>query len=386
MRNLRQLLTFVFCLIVLPVSYSTMSAADGQYFVYIGTYTGPQSKGIYLCRLDSVTGKLEPPELAAEEVNPSFLALHPSGRFLYAVSEIAGFNGQRAGAVAAFAVDSKTGKLRLLNRVSSRGAGPCHVVVDKTGKNALVANYGGGSIAVLPIGEDGRLAEASAFVQHKGSSINPSRQKGPHAHSINLAPDNRFALVTDLGLDQVLVYRFDAARGSLSAGDPPFVGVTPGTGPRHLAFNPEARFVYVINELQSTMTALAYDAGKGSLRELQALSTLPAGFSGENSTAEVELHPSGGFLYGSNRGHDSIALFSVDRANGRMTTVEQTPTGGKTPRSFAIDPTGKFLLAANQDSGSIVVFRIDPKSGRLTPTGQKIDVPSPVCLRYLAIK
>jgi 6-phosphogluconolactonase len=319
-------------------------------------------------------------------VNPSFVALHPNGRYLYAVSEVSAFNGQRTGAVNAFSVDPASGRLTLLNKVSSHGDGPCHLVVDKTGKNVLVANYGGGSVSVLPITEDGRLAEASSSIQHRGSSVNPARQKQPHAHSINLSPDNRFALVADLGLDQILTYRLDPIKGMLAPGDPPFARVNPGAGPRHFVFHPGGAFAYAINELQSTITAFAYDPARGTLKELQSITTLPQGFNGESWTAEIEMHPSGRFLYGSNRGHDSIAVFSVDPATGMLTPVEQIPSGGKTPRGFGLDPGGSFLLAANQNSDNLVVFRVDLKTGRLSPTGQKLEVPSPVCVDFLAIR
>jgi 6-phosphogluconolactonase len=386
MRNLQRSLALLLSIVFLQLVGPSIRAAEGKFFVYVGTYTGPKSKGIYLFRLDGADGNLTPLGLAGEMVNPSFVAVHPSGRFLYAVSEIAVFNGQRTGAVSSFSVDPATGKLTLLNEVSSHGGGPCHVVVDKAGRNVLVANYGGGSVAVLPIGEDGRLAEATSSVQHKGSSVNPTRQKQPHAHSINLSPDNRFALVADLGLDQILTYRFDAAKGLLTPGDPPFARVNPGAGPRHFAFLPGGAFAYAINELQSTITAFAYDSSAGTLRELQSISTLPQGVQGGNSTAEIQAHPSGRFLYGSNRGHDSIAVFSVDPTTGALTPVEQVSSGGKTPRGFGIDPGGRFLLAANQNSDNLVVFRIDPKNGRLTPTGQKFEVPSPVSVEFLPIR
>lgn len=359
-------------------------AGNGEYFVYIGTYTRGESKGIYAYRLQVPTGELTSLGLAAETPNPSFLALHPSRRFVYAVSEIATYEGQKSGAVSGFAVDPKTGKLSFLNKAASGGGGPCHLVVDKAGKNVLVANYGGGSVAVLPVRKDGRLAEASAFVQHSGSSVNPKRQQGPHAHSINLSPDNRFAVAADLGLDQVLVYRFDPSKGSLAANDPAYAKVNPGAGPRHFAFHPDGRFAYVINELQSTVTAFAYDAGRGVLKELQTITTLPKDFAGENYTAEVQVHPTGKFLYGSNRGHDSIAVFAVDAAKGTLTPVEHVSTQGKTPRNFGIDPTGSYLFAANQNTGNIVIFRIDAKTGRLKPTGQVLEVPSPVCVKFMA--
>ena len=359
--------------------------SDAIQRVYIGTYTRGESKGIYLCRLDMKSGELSTPVLAGETANPSFLAIHPSGEYLYAVGELGQFGGKRSGAVSAFRVDRQTGTLDLLNQQPSGGAGACHLVVAGTGKNVLVANYGGGSIAVLPIRDDGRLKEATAFVQHEGSSVNPRRQRGPHAHSINVDPANRFVFVADLGLDKVLVYRLDATKGTLAPNDPAWASVKPGAGPRHFAFHPSGRSAYVINELQSTVTAFAYDAQQGILSEQQTISTLPSGFTENNSTAEVQVHPSGKFLYGSNRGHDSIAVFSIDAATGRLTPVEHESTQGKTPRNFGIDPTGTFLLAANQNSHTIVVFRIDQVTGALTPTGRKVEVPSPVCVKMIQL-
>jgi 6-phosphogluconolactonase len=359
--------------------------AMGEYFVYVGTYTVQKSsKGIYVCRFDSATGKLTSLELAADTVNPTFLAVHPNRRFLYAANEISDYKGQKSGGVSAFAIDRGTGKLTFLNEVASRGADPCHLVVDKTGKYVLVANYTGGSVAVFPVGADGRLGAATAFVQHAGSSVNPARQEGPHAHSINLSPDNRFAIAADLGLDELLVYRFDPARGTVAANNPPFAKVNPGAGPRHFTFLPGGSFAYVINEMGSTVTAFSYDAAGGVLRTLQTISTLPKGFAGQNDDAEVQALPSGKFLYGSNRGHDSIAVFAIDAGRGTLTPVEHVSTQGKTPRNFAIDPTGAYLLAENQDSDSIVVFHIDSKTGRLTPTGQTLEVPSPVCVKFVA--
>jgi len=352
--------------------------------VYVGTYTGAKSEGIYLLRLDLQRGTLTPVGLAAKTPSPSFLAVHPNRPFLYAVSEIDSFGGKKTGAVSAFAFRPKSGKLELLNQHSSGGTGPCYLVVDRTGKNVLVANYGGGSVAVLPIGADGRVSEATAFIQHQGSSIDPHRQEGPHAHSINLDSGNRFAVAADLGLDKLLVYRFDAAKGTLVANDPPWTSVKPGAGPRHFAFHPSGRYAYVINELQCTVTAFGYDAEHGILKELETVSTLPEGIKEGYSTAEVQVHPSGKFLYGSNRGHDSIAVFAIDPKTGKPSLVENQSTEGKTPRNFGIDPTGTYLLAANQDSDSIVMFRIDPSTGRLKPTGQKVSVPSPVCVKFVA--
>lgn len=351
--------------------------------VYVGTYTGKQSKGIYLLELDLATGALASKGLAGEAVNPSFLAIHPSQRFLYAVGEVSNFDGTKGGGVSAFALDPKDGKLALLNQQSARGAGPCHIVVDREGKNVLVANYGGGSVAALPIGADGKLAPATGFVQHKGSSVNPKRQEAPHAHSINLDAAGRFAFAADLGLDKVLVYRFDPAKGTLAESGS--ASVAPGAGPRHFAFHPSGKYAYVINEIANTVTGFAYNAEGGALKEVQTITTLPADFKGTSHTAEVVAHPSGKFLYGSNRGHDSIAIFAVDPATGKLTAVGHEPTGGKTPRNFNIDPTGTYLLAANQNSGTIVVFRIDPQTGRLKDTGHKAEVPAPVCVKFVPV-
>jgi 6-phosphogluconolactonase len=285
--------------------------------------------------------------------------------------------------VGAFAIDPKSGKLTSLNQESSGGAGPCHLIVDGAGRCVLVANYGGGSVAALPIHPDGRIAHASAFVRHQGKSVDPRRQDKPYAHSINLDAAGRFAFAADLGADKVFVYRYDGARGTLVANDPPAAKVAPGAGPRHFAFHPNGRAAYVINELDSTVTAFRYDPEKGILTETQAVSTLPSGFTGKSWTAEVVVHPSGKFLYGSNRGHDSIAIFAID-ASGKLTVVGHQPTQGKTPRNFAVDPTGRFLLAANQDSNTIVLFRIDRQRGRLEPTGDVVEAPMPVCIKMMA--
>ena len=379
-------LTILLLVIALAPSILRPAArpAAQKYLVYVGTYTNHGSKGIYAFRLDSATGELTSLGLAAETAEPSFLAVDSSGRFLYAANETANYNGQPTGAVSAFAIDPKTGKLSFLNKVSSRGEDPAHVALDRTDRYALVSNYTGGSAAVFPVLKDGRLGEASWFVQHQGSSVNPERQKGPHAHAIALSPDNRFAVVADLGLDQLLVYGFDAAKGTLGA-KPQIVTASPGAGPRHLVFSSDSRFLYAINELQSTVATYSYDSATGALHELQTISTLPKGFSGSNTAAEIEIHPSGRFLFASNRGDDSIAVFAIDSLTGTLTQVETHATGGKTPRNFAIDPAGSWLLAANQDSEDIVVFRIDRKTGRLTPTGDLVLVPSPTCLKFVAL-
>ncbi len=359
----------------------------GTCLVYVGTYTGPKSQGIYAYRLDLASGQCTPLGLAAEVKSPSFLAVHPNRKYLYAVSEIDQLDGKPAGGVSAFAIDAASGKLKLLNQQSSGGAGPCHLVVDASGKTVLVANYGGGSVAALPIESDGSLRPASTFIQHTGHSITPERQAGPHAHSINVDPNNRFAVAADLGLDQVLVYRLDPAAGKLTPNDPPSTSVAPGSGPRHFAFHPSGKYAYVINEILCTATAFAYDPQAGKLTELQTITTLPDGIKvrPELSTAEIQVHPSGKFVYGSNRVHDSITVFAVDDKTGKLSFVQNQSTLGKVPRGFGIDPSGKYLLAGNQDSHTVVVFRIDPQSGKLTLTGQKLEVGSPVCVKFVTL-
>jgi 6-phosphogluconolactonase len=369
---------------------SGASAADrpevAKYRVYVGTYTNSTSRGIYLLELDAASGALTSKGLAGESVNPSFLAVHPSRKFLYAVGEVGEFNGEKTGAVSAFTIDTASGSLSLLNQQSSRGQGPCYVAVDRPGKNVLVANYGSGSVACLPIGGDGRLAPASSFIQHAGSSVDPQRQKEPHAHSINLDAANRFAVAADLGLDKLLVYRFDAGKGTLTPNEPPSARLAPGAGPRHFAFHPDGKHAYVINEMLCTVSAFDYDSERGVLNMIETVSTLPDIQRAKNySTAEVQVHPSGRFLYGSNRGHNTIAIFAINPANGRLRRVGNQSTGGKTPRNFGIDPTGSYLLAANQDSGTVVAFRIDPQSGQLQSTGQSVEVPKAVCVKFVPL-
>lgn len=359
------------------------AAAQKEMIVYIGTYTRQNSKGIYAWRFQPSSGKLTSIGLVGETSNPSFLAIHPNRRFLYAVNEDNTFQGKPAGGVTAFSIDAKTGQLKLLNQVSSGGTGPCHVALDKTGKWLFVANYGGGSVAAYPVHDDGSLGEASAFVQHKGSSVSP-RQRGPHAHSANISPDNKFVLFADLGLDQILTYRID--EGKLPPGDPPFSKIAPGSGPRHMAFHPKGKFAYVCSEIAATVTACAYDASNGSLKELQTISIVPPDYAGAKGAAEIAVHPNGKFVYASNRdtsnkGNDVITTFAVDPEKGTLTEVEHTQVG-KIPRSFAIDPTGRFLFEANQDGASVLVYRIDPKTGKLTATGDKLDVPLPVCVVF----
>jgi 6-phosphogluconolactonase len=317
--------------------------------------------------------------------NPSFLAIHPSGKYLYSVSEVNDSEGKPGGAVSAFSLDRKTGELKMLNHQSSEGQGPCHVSTDKTGKVAMVANYGSGSIASYPIKADGSLDKAASAIQHEGSSVVPMRQAGPHAHSINISPDNRFAVAADLGLDKLLIYKVDAATGKLAANDPPFVKTPEGGGPRHFAFHPSGRFAYNCNEIKSSVTAYTFDPSKGSLTEIQTITTLPEAVE-RNSTAEIQVHPSGKFVYCSNRGHDSLAIYTVDEKTGKLTAAGQQKTGGRTPRNFGIDPTGAYIVACNQATDNVAVFKVDQNSGKLTQVGDMVSVPAAVCVKFLEVE
>jgi 6-phosphogluconolactonase len=357
--------------------------APGTQLVYFGTYTSPRSKGIYVAQFNPDGGQLSAAELAAETPNPTFLAPGPQGRTLYAVNEVGDFDGKHQGAVSAFRVDARTGKLTLLNQQPSGGSGPCHLAVAEDGKCVLVANYGSGSIAALPIERDGRLRQPSVTVQHQGSSVNHQRQEGPHAHFISWGPENRLVFTCDLGLDKVLIYRLGEAGGSLTPNDPPAFALKPGSGPRHMAFHPDGRMAFILNELSSTLTVCAYDRGSGELKEVQTLSTLPEGFSGANTCAEVAVHPSGHFVYASNRGHDSIAVFAVEETGGKARAVQHQRTGGRTPRHFALDPTAKWLLAENQDSNEVAVFEVNPQTGQLAATERSQPVGAPVCAVFI---
>lgn len=360
-------------------------AAGNHYLAYVGTYTNKTaSKGIYAFRYDASSGKLEPPGVAAETPDPSWVAIHPNGKLLYAANE-AGKNSM----VSAFALDAKTAKLTLLNQLPALGEDPCYLSLDKTGKYLLVANYTSGNVVVFPIGADGKLGPATANLRDEGTlGPNKERQDGPHAHWIETSAGNRFAYVTDLGLDRVLIYKFDADLGRLSRPDPSQpeafqAALPPGAGPRHLAFSRDGNFMYVLGELQSTVTTFANEA-REKYRAVQSVSALPAAFSGRNDAAEIALHPSGKFLYTSNRGLDSIAVFQVD-SGGLLRLAANVRTGGKEPRHFAIDPSGNYLFAENQLSDKIVTFRIDQKTGALTPTGASLEVPSPVSIAFLPL-
>jgi 6-phosphogluconolactonase len=352
--------------------------------VYIGTYTGGKSEGIYVYRL-AASGDLEFISVAKEVDNPSFLAIAPQQDFLYSVSEVGNLAGKPSGGVSAFSIDKTTGELTFLNQQASHGTSPCHLSIDATGQYILVANYGSGSAAVLPVLSGGELGEATDVAQHSGSGADPRRQKGPHAHSIVLDRTNRFAFVPDLGLDKIMIYQLDLTRGKLKPNDEPWAKVNAGSGPRHFTFHPGGGYAYVINELDSTLTAFTYDETNGRLREIQTISALPEDFSDTSHCADVHILPSGRFLYGSNRGHDSIVVCEIDKDTGKLTCVGYESTQGKSPRGFAIDPTGNFLLAANQNSDSVVTFRIHQETGELTPTGHITEVSMPVCLKMIQV-
>lgn len=353
-----------------------------DWWVYIGTYSGENSRGIYRAHFNTRTGVLGAPELSAEVASPSFLALHPSKDVLYAVSETWDA-AKPEGSVHAFEIQRPDGKLTAHGQQSSGGQGPCHLTVERSGRAVLVANYGNGSIAAVPLDKAGRMLQTTSIIQHRGSSVNQARQSGPHAHVIVPDPRNRFALVCDLGLDKVLVYKLGRQEPWLTPNEVYGAPVTPGAGPRHLAFHPDGRSVYVINEMGSSIDVFSYGPRDGALTPVQTVSTLPAGFAGESSCAEIQVHPSGKFVYASNRGHDSIAVYAWDGAGRRLTLVEHQSTLGKTPRHFAIAPGGRWLLAENQDSDSLVVFRIDPATGRLTASGGQQKVGKPVCAVFV---
>ena len=370
------------CGLALGSPLKRRSSSKGELFVYVGTYTtNGRSEGIYVCTLNLSTGELRQVDVAKGVANPSFLTLDPEKRFLYAVNEVKEFEGKASGAVSAFSIDKRTGGLKLINQQASGGSGPCHLSMDQTGKFLLVANYDAGSFEVLPV-RDGALGAPTDIVQHAGSSVNPKRQASPHAHCVVTDKHNRRVFVSDLGLDKIMIYAFDSRSGKLSPNQPAWAQTKPGAGPRHFAFHRNARWAYVINELDSTMSAFAYDQERGELREMQTISTLPASFAGKSSCAEVQVAPSGKFLYGSNRGHDSIVVFSIDQTTGKLNLVEHALTQGKVPRNFAIDPAGRWLLAANQNSDTVVSFAIDPGSGRLSPTGHSVGIPVPVCVAF----
>lgn len=399
-------LAFAFALLAIPAAL----AQDNDYFMYVGTYTGfkyvhhsktwgvgdSHSKGIYVSRFHAATGEVSEPELAAEVVNPSFLTISPNHRFLYAVSEDPLSLGpplDHSSYVSAFAIDSATGKLRLLNTAPASGTSTCYISIDKTGKFVMMANFGSGSVSVVRVKEDGSLGELTAFIQNVGGSVDPSIQTAPHPHWIGVSPDNRYVVVSDLGMDKVQIFRFDAETGKLSPPDPPFATVYPGGGPRHFAFHPTAKFGYQLSEMSGTVDVYAWDSTKGALTEVQRAQTVPHDFFGGNHSGELEIHPSGKFLYESNRrtqsefvrGPESIGVFAIDQKDGTLTPVEQVDSGGIMPRNFKIDPTGAYLFSANQLTNNIVVLKIDSTTGRLTRTGKELKVDTPVCIQFARV-
>ncbi|WP_026464119.1 lactonase family protein [Adhaeribacter aquaticus] len=365
-----------------PLSSLANSIYKGnEVMFYVGTYAKPDAESIFLYSLNTETGAINRVAAFKAGENPSYLTLDSKRRFLYAVHETGNYEGQKSGAVSAFSIDQKNGNLILLNTQASLGASPCYISLDKGDKNALIANYSGGNVAVLPIQANGQLSPSSSMDQHEGSSVNTRRQKEAHAHSIMLDAANKYAFSADLGTDSIYRYLYDAKNGKITATNPPAVKVTPGAGPRHMAFHPNGKLFYLINELDGTVKAFAYTAQNGDLKELQTISTLPADFSGQSSCADLHVSPNGKFLYGSNRGHNSIVVYAIDAKTGKLTLVQHVSTEGKTPRNFTIDPSGKILLVANQDSNNIISFKINQQSGKLTPTGNQAEVPSPVCLQ-----
>jgi 6-phosphogluconolactonase len=371
------------CGLALKSPLKAWQSSKRELIVYVGTYTdNGRSEGIYVCRLDLSSGGLKKIDVAKGVANPSFLTVDPRTRFLYAVNEVKEFEGKASGAVSAFSIDSASGGLKLVNQQTSGGSGPCHLALDGSGKFLLVANYDAGSFEVLPI-RQGALGAPVDLIQHRGSSVNPKRQAGPHAHCVVTDKNNRRVFVADLGLDKIMIYDFDSRTGKLTPNQPPSFQTRPGAGPRHFAFHHNGRWAYIINELDSTMSALTYDRASGELRETQTISTLPADFTGKSFCAELEVAPAGNFLYGSNRGHDSIVVYSIDQTTGKLGLVEHISTQGKFPRNFAIEPGGRWLLAANQNSDSVVSFAIDARSGKLSPSGHSVEIPVPVCVAFL---
>jgi 6-phosphogluconolactonase len=408
-RRLRPSLCVVVLLALALAAGHTVSAQDNDFFTYFGTYTGfkyvrrsktqlvgqSKSKGIYVSRFHPATGEISEPELAAEIVNPSFLAVNPNNRFLYAVTEDPLSLGpplDHASYVSSFSIDSATGKLRLLNTLPTGGTSTCFLSLDKAGRYLFLANFGSGSISVLRVKDDGSLGEMTAFVQHLGHSVNPVIQTGPHPHSILVSPDNRYVIVSDLGLDKILVYHFDANTGQLSPLDPVFATVQPGGGPRHFTFVPSGKFAYQLSEMSGIVNVFAWDPTRGTLTPVQEVPTIPHDLLADNHSAEIQTDAKGAFLYESNRrtrndnadwGPDTIGVFKIDPGNGTLTHVQDASSGGIMPRNFSIDPTGKYMFVLHQVSNDVVLFQIDPTAGKLTNTGKEIKVDTPVCIVFV---
>jgi 6-phosphogluconolactonase len=356
--------------------FALLHAVHGEdLFVYFGTHTAGAGKGFSLAHFDTISGALSKPEFLLEAPAPAYFIIAPDSRHLYTCNS--------TGFVSAYAIDPATGRLTLLNQKPAGGGDPSYISLDATAQFILDANYDGGNIAVWKIAPDGGIGERTAFVQHTGKSVDPQRQMHAFAHSIRTDPSNRFVLVADLGLDKLFVYKFDVKTGSLTPNDPPFVTVKPGSGPRHVVFHPNGRWVYLITEMGSTIIQYDWDTARGVLKEGRTISTLPADFHGSSACSEIAVHSNGKFLYASNRGHDSIAVFAIDAGSGRLTPLEYVPSGGKTPRNFALDPSAQWMLVTNHGNNVAMVFRIDQATGKLTPVGTPVEVPYPFCPRFL---
>lgn len=380
---IRLLASLGFLILMIMTTHHHASAQD---LLYVGTYSDRGSEGIYVLEFDRATGKLSERQTLEDKDSPSFLTVHPNGKNLYAVYREGESADDKHGTVTAFAIDPKDGRLSKLNEQSSEGSGPCHVSVDPAGKLVYVSNYGAGNLSVYPVGADGRLEKASDVVQHTGSSVNPDRQQEPHTHSAISSENGKVLYVSDLGTDQIMLYQPDRSSGKVSAASPPFAASTPGAGPRHFALHPSGRWAFSIEELSSTIAAYKVDQSTGSLERVDRVTTLPKGASAEgNSTADIHVSPDGKFVYGSNRGHDSIVIYAIDTATGKLTYVGNEPAGGEHPRNFCVDQQGEFVWVANRDTDNVVVFRRDATTGQLTPTGNEIKVPAAVCVQQLRL-
>jgi 6-phosphogluconolactonase len=381
-RKTNKMIILLYSLLTFILFFSQQANA-GEVPVIIGTQTSGPNKGFSVARFDTSTGKLSAAKLLEEAIAPAFFVIHPDKRHLYTCNSVNNFQGQSSGSISAYSLDPATAKLSLLNQIPSGGAGPCYISLDNSGHYAFVANYSAGNVSVFAINSDGSIGPRTAFVQHTGKSIYPERQTSAHAHFIKADASNRYVFVADLGTDKVFIYKFDQKTGTLSASSPAFMQLTPGAGPRHIAFHPGGRFIYVINELSCTITAFAWDSKKGTANELQTIATLPSDFKGENTCAEIKIHPNGKFLYGSNRGHNSIAAFAIENMTGKLTFIEHVPTQGQKPRNFSFDPSLHWMIVTNIDSDNAVVFRINEITGRLTQTGEPVSVPNPYCIQFV---
>jgi 6-phosphogluconolactonase len=368
---------FIICAVVAGFYGQPLFGAD--MFVYFGTHRAGTNVGFSLAHFDTDTGVLTKPEFLIQSPAPAYFVIHPDGRQLYTC------NSGSLGTVSAYEIEPHTGVLKFLNRVPAGGLDTSYVSLDQSGRYLFAANYQGGNIAAFALKPDGSIGDRTAFVQDTGKGVNPLRQTHAYAHSIITDPSNRFALAADLGVDKIFVYHFNAEDGSLSPNNPPSVSVAPGSGARHVKFHPNGRWVYLINEIASTIIAFNWDSTNGTLTEFQTVSALPADFKGTSACAEIMVHPNGKFLYASNRGDDTLAVFAIDQTTGQLTLVEHVPSGGKMPRNFAFDPTGKWILCSNHDSNNALVFRVDENTGKLTPTGQPVSVPYPFCERFLPV-